>query len=157
MADRGSSDWWARQEDKWSRSTFKSGYTDFPHSLFEFAGKLEIKATQQAVLFHLLDFCFDDLETREVTKAEIANRIKMDKRQVRRHLCKLEELGLITSSYPKKRGRHAKVYRFDGLAKKLSRLATASRSQGRQKSYKKDKVVREVAKAQSQERIKKNQ
>ena len=102
------------------------------------------------MLFHLLDFCFDELETREVSKGEIAYRIDMDPRQVQRHLRKLEELGLINSGYAKKPGLRAKVYRFDGLVKRLRKLAVASRSSEKQKSYKNSKAVREVAKTVSQ-------
>jgi DNA-binding transcriptional ArsR family regulator len=147
MAEGKKSDWWARQEKKWTKNTFKNGYTVLPHSLFECVGRLGIRATQQAVLFHLLDFCFDELETREVSKAELASRIKMDARQVQRHLRKLEEMGLITSGYPNRPGRHAKVYRFDGLVKKLSKLAKASRSEKKLRLYRNNEAIWDASKS----------
>jgi predicted transcriptional regulator len=145
MAGRGKSGWWEDQEEKWSRSSFQGGYSVLPHSLFQCAGRLGVTATQQAVLFHLLDFCFDELKA-EVTKAELAGRINMDRRQVQRHLRKLEELGLITSGYPNRPGRHAKVYRFDGLVKKLDKLAVAYRSEAKQRKHRQDEALRDAIK-----------
>lgn len=148
MAGKKNSDWPTRQEEKWSRSAFRGGYTVLPHNLFRCAAKLGIRPTQQTVLFHLLDFWFEGEGTQiPVSKGELAERIGMDKRQVQRHLRKLENLGLISSSYPNRPGLHAKVYQFDGLVKKLGELSTVYRREKRQKNYERDEALRSVAKS----------
>ena len=147
MAREKKSRWQDLHEEKWTRSAFSGGYTVLPHSLFRCAAGLGIRPTQQAVLFHLLDFWFEGPDTQiPVSKGEIAERIGMDPRQVQRHLRKLEDMGLISSSYPNRPGLHAKVYRFDGLVKKLSELAVASRREERQLKYERDKALRQAAK-----------
>jgi DNA-binding MarR family transcriptional regulator len=148
MAENDQLNWRARQERKWTAGVLQGGYSVLPHSLFECAGRLGITASQQTVLFHLLDLSFEEPETREVAKAELADRINMDKRQVQRHLRKLEEKGLITSRFPKLRGRHAKIYMFEGLIRKLEVLARESRREKRFRDHRADEAMREIEKTQ---------
>lgn len=148
MAKEKKSGWRERQEEKWTRSAFNDGYTVLPHSLFRCAAGLGIRPTQQVVLFHLLDFWFEGPDTQiPISKGMLADRIGMDKRQVQRHLRKLEDAGLISSDFPNRPGLHAKVFRFDGLIKKLEKLAVDARRNKRQKIYEQDKALRQAIKS----------
>jgi DNA-binding transcriptional ArsR family regulator len=132
------------QEQKWTKSAFNGGYTVLPHNLFKLAEKLGLRPTQQAVLFHLLDFWFSGSETSgPVSKGMLARRIGMNKRQVQRHLQSLEKSGLISSRYPKAPGLHAKIYSFDGLTRKLSALAAVGRREKKILEYKEDEAIRQ--------------
>jgi DNA-binding HxlR family transcriptional regulator len=123
-------------ESKWTHSVLQHGYSSLPNILFWHAADLEITPAQQAVLFQLLSRWWEFDNPPRVSKARMAQGLGISERMVQRHLRALEKAGLIESQFPNLPGRHPNEYTFDGLVKKLQKIAVAYRAEKRQQDHK---------------------
>jgi len=152
MAAREPSRWRQDLEDKWTRKTLQHNYTVLPTLLFTYASDLHkdpnqsISPAQQAVLFHLLSYWWFAKNPPVVSKARLAASLGVSARQVQRHLRSLEEAGLIKSRFPHRPGRNPNEYTFDGLVKKLQKLAEAHGRKKTRDAYERREAVKSASK-----------
>jgi len=128
-------------DEKWTPSVWQHGHVQLPNLLFEYAGKLKITPSQQAVLFHLLRYWWVRDNPPIVSKEKLARAMGITPRQVQRHLKVLRERGLIETSFPRRVGFNAHQYRFDGLVKKLGKFAEKHRSKERWQKHEQEKSL----------------
>jgi len=130
---------------KWTYNVWapegRDRFTQIPNLLFENLGKLGINPSQQAVLFHLLKHWQFADNPPVVKKETLARDIGITPRQVQRHLKGLREQGLIETKFPRRPGLQAHQYTFDGLVKKLGKLANDLRRQKKWIKFEQDKEM----------------
>ena len=133
---------WPSADAKWTYKTGQHGYTVIPNILFWYAADLGLKPAQQAVLFQLLSRWWDVDNPPVVSKARLAEGLGITERQVQRNLRALEKLGLITSKFPNRPGRHPNEYTFDGLVIKLQKVAISYGRKKRQQAHLRSQAAR---------------
>ncbi len=126
---------------KWTEGVFQHGHTQIPKLLIRNAAKLGIKPVQQAVLIHLLERWWFVDEPPVVKKEILARQLGIQPRQVQRHIKALRELGLIETAFPRRAGFNAHQYTFNGLVKKLEKLAQEDRSKKKWKNHWEDDEI----------------
>lgn len=147
MAEKERKKGWEAANAKWTYKTGQHGYLILPIILFRCAYDLGLKPAQQAVLFQLLSYWWEADRPPVVSKAELAERLGITKRQVQRNLRALEKLELISSKFQNRPGRHPNEYTFDGLVNKLQKKAVAYRRAKKQQEYERSQATKSTAKA----------
>lgn len=142
MAKQEEKKGWPAADAKWTQKSGQYGYTVIPNILFWYAADLGISPAQQALLFQLLSRWWVGESTRPVSKARLAEGLGTSERQVQRHLSALKKAGLIEARFPKLPGRHPNEFTFEGLVKKLQKIAVAYGSKKKQQQYDRGKAVR---------------
>ena len=137
---------WPSADAKWTYKVGQHGYTAIPNILFWYAARLDISPSQQAVLFQLLSRWWDANKPPVVSKAKLAEGLGISARQVQRNLRALEEKGLIESNFPNRPGRHPNEFTFDGLVKKLEKIAVGYGRMKRQHEHKIGQAAKSASK-----------
>ena len=111
-------------EKKWGKEVIALGFCIVPSLLLKAQQRLGLNPTQLAILIQLCDFWWVNERKPYPSKASLAERLGISKRQVQRHVAELEGAGLVkrrqrTANHG---GKMANTYDLDGLVERLREL-----------------------------------
>jgi predicted transcriptional regulator len=108
-------------EKKWGVPVMSHGHAQVPSLLLRMQRRLNIDATQLAIVVHLIDFWRD--QEPFPSKATLATRLNVSTKTVQRAIARLEEQGYIerVERYDQ-HGRTSNNYSLDGLVTKLKEI-----------------------------------
>lgn len=114
-----------RNEQKWSPELWGAGWIGIPNIIVEKQGDLGLDATDVNVLLHLLRYWWHRDNLPHPSKRTIAECMGVDPSTVRRHVAKMEKLGLLQRIARKEesRGQKTNYYDFSGLIAAATPLA----------------------------------
>jgi hypothetical protein len=111
-------------DKKWGAAVMKLGYSMVPSLIFWAQARLNLNATQLALLLHLADFWWRRDVMPHPSKAELAQRMTLSERQIQRLLAQLQDDGFIERKpqFRSKGGQWNNEYSMNGLVRKLKKL-----------------------------------
>lgn len=112
-------------ELKWGKDVISLGFCIIPSLLLKAQRRLNLNATQLAILMHLADYWWDAQRKPYPAKKTLAESLSLSPRQVQRYIAEFEKAGLVKRVYrtmPNK-GKTTNEYDLSGLVKRLQELA----------------------------------
>ena len=111
-------------EKKWGKEVIALGFCIVPSLLLRAQNRLGLNPTQLAVLMQLCDFWWDRERKPYPSKAVLAERLGLSRRQVQRHIADLETAGLVERVERRAvhGGKLTNVYDLSGLVQRLKKL-----------------------------------
>ncbi|MEP9369985.1 helix-turn-helix domain-containing protein [Xanthobacter sp. VNH20] len=110
--------------DKWGKEVMDLGFCVVPSLLLRAQRRLNLTATQLAVLLQLCDFWWDKERKPFPSKETLAQRLSLSPRQVQRYIAELEQEGLVRriERRASNGGKLSNTYDLSGLVKRLQEL-----------------------------------
>jgi len=110
--------------EKWGAGVMSHGYCIVPSLLLRGQRRMNLNATQLAILLQIIDHWWDPKRLAFPGKAELASRLGIGERQVQRHIAELEQEGLVkrVDRYGENGGRQSNYYDLQGLINRLNEI-----------------------------------
>ena len=111
-------------EKKWGKHVIALGFCSVPSLLLRAQHRLGLSPTLLAVLLQLCDFWWDRERKPYPSKAVLAERLGLSRRQVQRHIAALEAAGLLQRVERRAAhgGKSTNAYDLSGLVDRLKKL-----------------------------------
>ena len=130
--------------DKWGGPVIELGFCVVPSLLFQAQRRLGLTPTQLTILLQLADYWWSAARKPFPKKADLAERLGLNERQVQRHIAALEKAGFVRriarTAYH--RGKISNEYDLSGLVEKLKALEPDFREAAREAKERRKAVGR---------------
>lgn len=112
-------------DQKWGKETMAANYTVLPSALLRGQARLNINATELAVLVHLIDHWWKADEMPWPSKRTLAERLRVGEKTIQRAMAHMEEENLIKRKprFSKTKARTSNEYDLSPLVQRLKVIA----------------------------------